>query len=148
MLKSLSLKIFYYLLQNLRQLENCINNLFVYKMDLLVVNSSTWMITILGWGIVFVALFILVGIFLLVPKIINKATVRKVSVKGEPSSTSVKMHEVTGETNAVIATALYLYFNENHDEESNIITIKKVRRRYSPWSSKLYGMNNMGFRIR
>ncbi len=116
-------------------------------MNLLVVDSSTWMITILGWVIVFIALFILVGIFLLVPKIINKATVKKVSVKGDVSSTAVRIQGVTGETNAVIATALYLYFNENHDEESNVITIKKVQRRYSPWSSKLYGMPNMGFKV-
>ena len=49
---------------------------------------------------------------------------------------------MTGEVNAAIATALYMYFNELHDDESNIITIKKVSKFYSPWSSKIYGLRN------
>lgn len=44
---------------------------------------------------------------------------------------------------AAIAMALYLYFNEIHDEESDIITVKRVSRTYSPWSSKLYSMRNL-----
>ncbi len=115
------------------------------KMSFLVIDSATWMITILGWGIVFLALLFLVGIFLLVPKILNRAPKVNQPAKGVKGDTKVSPQEITGETNAVIATALYMFLNENHDEESNIITIKQVRRRYSPWSSKLYGMNNMGF---
>lgn len=42
---------------------------------------------------------------------------------------------------AAISMALHLFFNE-HDEESNIITIKRIERRYSPWNSKIYGLNN------
>ncbi|MDR2010526.1 MAG: OadG family protein [Bacteroidales bacterium] len=35
---------------------------------------------------------------------------------------------------AVIATAIHLYFNNNdHDDESNILTIKNIRHNYSPW---------------
>ena len=44
---------------------------------------------------------------------------------------------------AAIAMALYLYFNEMHDEESDIITVKRVSKTYSPWSSKLYSMRNL-----
>jgi flagellar biosynthesis/type III secretory pathway M-ring protein FliF/YscJ len=44
---------------------------------------------------------------------------------------------------AAIAAALYLYFNEMHDEESDIITVKRVSKTYSPWSSKLYSMRNL-----
>lgn len=44
---------------------------------------------------------------------------------------------------AAIATALYLYFNEMHDEESDVITVKRVSKTYSPWSSKLYSMRNL-----
>jgi len=44
---------------------------------------------------------------------------------------------------AAIAMALYLYFNEMHDEESDVITVKRVSKTYSPWSSKLYGMRNL-----
>jgi signal transduction histidine kinase len=44
---------------------------------------------------------------------------------------------------AAIAMALYLYFNEMHDEESDVITVKRVSKTYSPWSSKLYSMRNL-----
>jgi len=38
--------------------------------------------------------------------------------------------------------ALHLFYDEVHDDESNVITIKRIERRYSPWSSKIYGINN------
>jgi hypothetical protein len=43
---------------------------------------------------------------------------------------------------AAISMALHLFINEMHDEESNVITIKRIERRYSPWNSKIYGLNN------
>lgn len=59
---------------------------------------------------------------------------------------SVSVDEVKGEIPSVdivaIAMALHLYFDEVHDNESNVITIKRIERRYSPWSSKIYGTNN------
>ena len=50
--------------------------------------------------------------------------------------------EISGEVNAAIAMALYLYISELHDHEEAILTIKKVSRTYSPWSSKIYGLRN------
>jgi hypothetical protein len=47
------------------------------------------------------------------------------------------------DTEAAIAMALYMYFNEMHDEESDVITVKRVSKTYSPWSSKLYSMRNL-----
>jgi hypothetical protein len=46
--------------------------------------------------------------------------------------------EMSGEVNAAIAMALYLYQNELHDYENTVLTIQKVSRNYSPWSSKIY----------
>ena len=43
---------------------------------------------------------------------------------------------------AAIAMALDMFYDEAHDNESNVITIKRIERRYSPWSSKIYGTNN------
>jgi glutaconyl-CoA/methylmalonyl-CoA decarboxylase subunit delta len=48
-------------------------------------------------------------------------------------------HVVPAEHSTAIALALYLN-NELHDEESNILTIERVSRIYSPWSSKYYNM--------
>ena len=42
-----------------------------------------------------------------------------------------------------ISMALHLFFDEVHDDESNVITIKRIERRYSPWISKIYGINNI-----
>ncbi|MBW7846950.1 MAG: lamin tail domain-containing protein [Bacteroidales bacterium] len=50
--------------------------------------------------------------------------------------------DLTGEVNAAIALSLYLFRNELHDNEATVLTIKKVARTYSPWSSKIYGLRN------
>ena len=47
---------------------------------------------------------------------------------------------VSGAENAAIAMALHLYYADIHDEESDVITIKNIHNRYSPWSSKIYGI--------
>lgn len=52
------------------------------------------------------------------------------------------MKEVPNGDIIAIAMALHLFYDEVHDNESNVITIKRIERRYSPWSSKIYGINN------
>ena len=47
---------------------------------------------------------------------------------------------MTGAENAAICTALYLYFSELHDEEKHVMTVKRISKSYSPWSSKIYGV--------
>ena len=42
----------------------------------------------------------------------------------------------TGEELAAITLALHLFFNSQHDEESEIITIDMPSKHYSPWSQK------------
>ena len=44
------------------------------------------------------------------------------------------------EINTAIAAALYLYTQEVHDYENYVLTIKRVEKRYSPWSSKIYSL--------
>ncbi|MDL2289838.1 hypothetical protein LJB95_00345 [Paludibacteraceae bacterium OttesenSCG-928-F17] len=44
---------------------------------------------------------------------------------------------------AAISLALHLFFNEAHDIESNVITIKRKEQRYSPWNLKIYGITNL-----
>jgi len=39
-----------------------------------------------------------------------------------------------------IAMAIFLYNEQIHDEEKTILTIQKVTKTYSPWSSKIYGL--------
>ncbi len=47
---------------------------------------------------------------------------------------------MSGEVNAAIAMAIHLYYEEIHDKENTVLTINKVSRTYSPWSSKIYGL--------
>jgi hypothetical protein len=46
--------------------------------------------------------------------------------------------DVSDEEAAAIALAIHMYKIEIHDMESLTITLKKVSRIYSPWSSKIY----------
>ena len=50
---------------------------------------------------------------------------------------------LTANQSAAIGMALHLFYAEVHDDESDIITIKTVEKRYSPWNSKIYGLNNI-----
>jgi len=49
---------------------------------------------------------------------------------------------------AAIASAIHLYGEELHDVENTVLTINKVSRTYSPWSSKIHGLNTYYFRLR
>lgn len=106
--------------------------------------SRIWVITIVGYSVVFTALVLLIFVFRLMPKLLNLHLKRRLKKEGKViSAEGVEDQYIAGEVNAAIALALSLYFNEMHDEESNIITIKRVERRYSPWSSKIYNINNI-----
>ena len=53
---------------------------------------------------------------------------------------------ISGEVIAAIATTIRLFEEDLHDKESEVITINRVARTYSPWSSKIYGINNQPVR--
>jgi len=54
-----------------------------------------------------------------------------------------KKRMVTNDELAVIAIALYKYSKSLHDNEELTLTINKVSKAYSPWSSKIYGLRQM-----
>jgi len=103
-------------------------------------------ITLVGIGVVFSALVVLTIIFNRIPEILKFNLGKKIRKSGQEDGEKVRFQSISGETNAAIATALYLYFNELHDKESNVMTIEKVSKRYSPWSSKIYGLRNISVR--
>lgn len=98
-------------------------------------------VTVVGYVIVFLALAIMYFVYTMIPKIINMNIRQKLLRQGKHKEAAEKSLDVPGEVNAAISMALHLYFSELHDEESNVMTIKKVSKRYSPWSSKIYGLN-------
>ncbi len=113
---------------------------------ILLANSIEFGVTValVGFSIVFFALTILVIVFLRLPKLINRLF-HKDKIKTRKSKKQEALTEddfvVEGNVTAAISLALHLYFNELHDEESNVVTIKKVKKAYSPWSSKIYSVN-------
>ena len=61
----------------------------------------------------------------------------------KPTSPQPAENKISGEVNAAIAMALYLYSSEIHDQENPVITMIRVSRTYSPWSSKIYGLRKL-----
>ncbi len=121
---------------------------------------NPYLIAGLGYLIVFLVLLLLYAIFANMPKILGSVTrVRAKALemgeavmeaaqgRGAESPAPVRQDDVlTGEVNAAIATALYLYLNEQHDDEDLRLTIQQISRKYSPWNSKIYGVTNQPIR--
>jgi len=107
-------------------------------------------------GFTFVMVFLLLILIVLVLNIfgklltsIDKASKTRVEREANLKTSSVSEgvgnellpQEIPGEDIAAISMALHSYFSEAHDNESSIVTIQKVNKPYSPWSSKIYGLN-------
>lgn len=93
-----------------------------------------------GITVVFIALTLLVFAFMLSAKL-SQNTLKKRSIKSGTPETSIATLDT--EKMTAISLALHLYLEQEiHDTESNVITIKRIQKRYSPWSSKIYNMNN------
>ena len=107
--------------------------------DLSRITSESTTLAFVGYVIVFVALIALYLVFHYIPVALNRMTKRKLKKKGVKEEV-IEDLTITGEVGAAISTALYLYFSEMHDDEKTVLTIKKISKRYSPWSSKIYNV--------
>lgn len=95
--------------------------------------------TVIGYVIVFIALLLLYIIFYNLTKILTGNIRRLLRKEGQIVDAKVSS-QLSGELNAAIAAAIYLYYNEIHDQENTVLTINRVSRAYSPWSSKIYSL--------
>ncbi len=112
-------------------------------MILLSVDIGT--IALVCMAMVFMVLFFLSVIYLMLPKLLDIYFRKKMESEGKVKVRRGKKGDdapLEGNVNAAIAMALHLYMSDMHDEESNIITIEDVKRVYSPWRSKIYGVMN------
>ena len=123
----------------------------LFQFDLSLITGDEVSIMLIGYLIVFIVLAALYLVFLNVPKVLNfvlglgksKASDEKKLDAPAKASATVKKGELTGAESAAITAAIHLFINDNfHDEEDAILTIQKVSRRYSPWSSKIYSVTN------
>ena len=111
------------------------------KMSLLADGVS---IAILGISVVFmglVFLLIFMKMFNFVFQTLAKHQEKKkigIEVNAKNSN-----EPVSGEIIAAIAYAIKNSREEFHDYEKTIITLQKIARPYSPWSSKIYGIRKV-----
>ena len=107
------------------------------------VYTKGWIVTVAGFLIVVIALFLLSTIFRGVASYFKKQDAKKKEVKEVTPATvkptvKVAEGEIEPEVQAAIGMALYLSTNL-HDEESNVITID---RRVTSWNDKNYGVRH------
>ncbi|MFH0734784.1 MAG: OadG family protein [bacterium] len=100
------------------------------------------LITIVGLGIVFMSLALLTIFLVYLTKTLQFSLQQKQKRTGENKAPNQKILDTTGEIDAAISLALHLSFSEQHDLEDHVLTISKVQKMYSPWSSKIYGLRN------
>lgn len=104
-------------------------------------------ITIIAMCIVIGALIILSILFYIFGKISSwflshkkKQTSKALKTdKGEPADTTPD----TGDVIAAISAALAQHFATDHDMQNTILTIRRMRKAYSPWNSKIYNMRQV-----
>ena len=99
--------------------------------------------------IVFSALLLLCICFYIISRIGSKVSRRnKARSHGMSAETLTGRQTVqttdhdSGEEIAAVVMALHEHLNA-HDKESTILTINKVRKSYSPWSSKIYSLREL-----
>ncbi|MFC2130225.1 OadG family protein [Bacteroidota bacterium] len=135
---------------------NCINILFFSVQDSLskvgsgvlreitfdpsnIIKGNGIMISIVGYSIVFVALVLLWFFLAYLSKLLVMNQRRRLKDIGHRAADNPDIH-IPGEISAAIAMSLHLHFREAHDFENTVLTIKKIQRTYSPWSSKVYNL--------
>jgi hypothetical protein len=105
-----------------------------------IIENDGLLISVVGYVVVFLALLMLYIFFSNLTRFLIYRQRRRLKGAGKESDLQKEKLSMTGEVNAAISMALYLHFEEIHDLENTVLTIKKVQKTYSPWSSKIYGL--------
>ena len=64
-------------------------------------------------------------------------------IKCEEEAKEKKLGEAPGEVIAAITLAMHEMQSDVHDVEDTVLTITRVKRTYSPWSSKIYTLREL-----
>lgn len=93
-------------------------------------------------SVVFLGLILLYICFKLIGKAAIKLRKRNAmiahNITDKQEAKEKKLDEAPGEVIAAISMALHEAQGADHDVEETILTISRVKRSYSPWSSKIY----------
>lgn len=97
---------------------------------------------IIAMSVVFIGLILLYVSFKIVGNIAvklgKKNAMKATGITDKTEAKEKNLGSHSGEEAAAIAMALHEFMNDAHDVEDMILTINKVKRTYSPWSSKIY----------
>ncbi len=104
-----------------------------------IIEGDGILITIVGYIVVFISLTLLFLFINYLTKFLVSRQSKRLQAKGEKIKSGDEL-EVSGEIIAAISAAIHLHFAEIHDFENTVLTIERVKKPYSPWSSKLYGL--------
>ncbi len=104
-------------------------------------------VTLVGICVVFAALAVMSATIYYIAVLSQRLFAQRKAAP-VPVVESGKKQKVSGEVIAAITLALDMHLNQYHDDEDAVLTIKKVSKPYSPWSSKLYGMTFPPIRIK
>ncbi|MDE5711802.1 OadG family transporter subunit [Bacteroides sp.] len=93
-------------------------------------------------SVVFSGLLLLFISFYVVGKLsvrfLKKNAMKAKGITDKQEAKEKKLGQAPGEVFAAIAMAMHEYQNDVHDVEDTVLTITRVKRSYSPWSSKIY----------
>lgn len=105
-------------------------------------DSAGFGMTITAMCVVFTGLILLYISFRIVGKIAVKLRKRNAmkahNITDKQEAKERRLGEAPGDVIAAIAMALHEAQGSDHDVEETILTISRVKRSYSPWSSKIY----------
>ena len=76
-------------------------------------------------------------------RIVKRNAMRHHGIEDVKEAREKNIGNESGEVFAAIAMALHEYQDNVHDIEETILTISKVKRNYSPWSSKIYTLRQL-----
>ncbi len=98
--------------------------------------------TITAMAVVFLGLLVLFLVFKQIGNAAIRASQRNAAKAAAAAGAKVSDNagRESGEIFAAISMALYEMSDDNHDIENTVLTIRKVQRSYSPWSSKIYSL--------
>lgn len=109
-------------------------------------DENGFAMTIMAMCIVFTALLVLSLCFKFIGSLNSRKAVRLKAIAQGIEPSTVDRHapgsQDSGEEIAAIVMALHEHLN-SHDTESTVLTINKVKRAYSPWSSKIYNLREI-----
>ncbi len=109
-------------------------------------DSTGGAITIIAMSIVLICLIVLSILFLGFGKVSSMLLSRqkRKAITTNPHTNEEDHADLdSGEVIAAIAAALSEHFDRKHDIEDTILTIRRMRKAYSPWSSKIYNLRQI-----